>query len=132
MVLDNRFKMLFVPHLKIQKRFEIESESNVVMRWAEGKKTHLITGLTPRYFFTLITPPFTFSKINFKGFMISTISMLVMEVGDIMVMPILYVQPYCRYNTVFTKIEFWSPTNKLHQLKLHLQVTDIAMSPTLL
>ena len=67
MVLDNRFKMLFVPHLKIQKRFEIESESNVVMRWAEGKKTHLITGLTPRYFFTLITPPFTFSKTNFKS-----------------------------------------------------------------
>ena len=58
--------------------------------------------------------------------------MLVMEVGDIMLMPILYVQPYCRYNTVFNKIEFWSPTNKLHQLKLHLQVTDIAMSPTLL
>ena len=56
MVLDNRFKMLFVPHLKIQKRFEIESESNVVMRWAEGKKTHLINGLTPRYFFTVITP----------------------------------------------------------------------------
>ena len=122
MVLDNRFKMLFVPHLKIQKRFEIESESNVVMRWAEGKKTHLITGLTPRYFFTLITPPFTFSKINFKGFMISTISMLVMEVGDIMLMSILYSSAFL--SKLFTKIEFWSPTNKLrHQL----QVTEIVM-----
>ena len=122
MVLDNRFKMLFVPHLKIQRRFEIESESNVVMRWAEGKKTHLITGLTPRYFFTLITPPFTFSKINFKGFMISTISMLVMEVGDIMLMSILYSSAFL--SKLFTKIEFWSPTNKLrHQL----QVTEIVM-----
>ena len=62
--------MLFVPHLKIQKRFEIESESNVVMRWAEGKKTHLINGLTPRYFFTVITPLLfsIFSKINFDDY----------------------------------------------------------------
>ena len=43
-------------------RFEIESESNVVMRWAEGKR---INAETPRYFFTLITlyPTFIFQKI---------------------------------------------------------------------